>query len=101
MSKHTPGPWAVDANVVIGPPNSGHEIEYDGVDHAVVAIRETLDPVRWEHDARLIAAAPTMLRVLEDFATAKPEDLATLLMTKLNAMNIVTMLKGVEEDEDE
>jgi hypothetical protein len=64
--KHTPGPWTVDANVVIGPPNSGHEIEYDGVEHGVVAVRDTLDPVRWAHDSALIAAAPDCKKALEE-----------------------------------
>ena len=40
-----------------------------------------------------------MLKVLEDFATARPEDLATMMMVRLNAMNIIAMLKGKEENE--
>jgi len=53
-----------------------------------------------EANAQLIAAAPTMLKVLEDFATAKPEDLATMMMVRLNAMNIIAMLKGKGESDE-
>lgn len=68
MSKHTPGPWVVDALV------DGYDI------HAPVArchIATASDPeMVWgaigrEADARLIAAAPEMLAALELIESAK------------------------------
>jgi hypothetical protein len=55
MSKHTPGPWEVDepGTIYVGGWEGPYRIEM-GADH--------------EADARLIAAAPDMLRVLEDVA---------------------------------
>lgn len=59
MNKHTPGPWHVNS--------SGAEIVEDrGIVIAEVFDRGTETP-RPQANARLIAAAPDMLRALQDF----------------------------------
>jgi hypothetical protein len=54
-TQHTPGPWRIgDAGfTVFGPPKPG-------------ALPETIAPVKNRANARLIAAAPELLEVLED-----------------------------------
>ena len=99
MSKFTQMQWAFDDDDGAGPivvymPDAPED-ERDGV---CVLENDEIPRADLVAIAKLITAAPSMLRVLEDFATAKPEDLATLLMTKLNAMNIVTMLKGAGDE---
>ena len=58
MSKHTPGPWAVERDAE----GRLHVVEGDFLDVAEVGYLSGPDP---EANARLIAAAPELLEALE------------------------------------
>jgi hypothetical protein len=77
-SKHSPGPWSMDAGFVIGrfPDGSIHDICDPRC--APVEFSDTMDA-----NARLIAAAPEMLTALDKIhswlvtaAIASPQDMA-------------------------
>jgi hypothetical protein len=68
--KHTPGPWTVDADLILSAPNPavsphrlGWDYTVDGEGVLIVACQESLT-TDWEADARLIAASPSMLEAL-------------------------------------
>lgn len=65
MSKHTPGPWTVhDDTDISGIENDPENKCIGSVDVAHVYLRTV--PGRHEANARLIAAAPDLLAVLQD-----------------------------------
>lgn len=68
-SKHTPGPWKVHPyrNVSVGPYNKGIDVGPYGraVARVIGAFEEQHAGPEAEANARLIAAAPEMLRVLK------------------------------------
>ena len=63
MSKHTPGPWAVERDAE----GRLHVVEGDFLDIAEVGYLSGPDP---KANARLIAAAPELLAALEGLKTA-------------------------------
>ena len=75
MSRHTPGPWRVFGRM------TGKVISENGP--GMVEICETGDfrdaelvpfnAERWNADARLIAAAPDMLKALEEISDIEPD----------------------------
>lgn len=56
---HTPGPWTVRKSL------AGTQVL-----HITSAVRETIAAVNSDADARLIAAAPELLAILQDFASS-------------------------------
>ena len=62
MSKHTPGPWEADGTEVIGQIEWTYEIA-TAWSNAEISVDDA------EANARLIAAAPDLLEVVERFAT--------------------------------
>jgi hypothetical protein len=57
MSKHTPGPWTVD-------PEGEHAVEVEGATGAIVCT--VYQPANDAPDARLIAAAPELFKILNE-----------------------------------
>jgi hypothetical protein len=67
MSKHTPGPWTVDRI----PATYGEELDYPEVQgFRVPASTYRYDAQRVEANARLMAAAPELLSLVERFVGA-------------------------------
>lgn len=58
MSTHSPGPWCVDAR-------SGHVMIVSGVAHYVAEVTGAPSNAGTQTDARLISAAPELLRRLK------------------------------------
>ena len=70
MSKHTPGPWMWDCDVIKNDP-------LERVRYRVVARGKTVTQCYYsssdesaQHDARLIAAAPDLLEALREYRAA-------------------------------
>lgn len=61
--KHTPGPWKIKQNAPC------EILSSDGYTDRVAIINPDLGNSNWMQDARLIAAAPDMLEVLEKVQT--------------------------------
>ena len=68
MSKHTPGPWKVYAN--LGDHNTLKVMADDGMDVVAVVHNHSLIEGEPEPDANLIAAAPEMLTQLKSLVSA-------------------------------
>lgn len=57
--KHTPGPWSIDSNNIIGPKSDG--AQYQGA-HEVIA--RLSDPIYCKENQRLILSAPELIDAL-------------------------------------
>lgn len=76
MSKHTPGPWTHEGQGdITGVENDPANGCVGEVDVACVYLRTV--PGRHEANARLIAAAPDLLKALEDIAGYYPNSWAS------------------------
>ncbi len=74
MTKHTPGPWAYDGNVIGSVKSS---LGLVAITYGPGGTDEddddrTLDHGSMKPNARLIAAAPTMLAALKELAAIEP-----------------------------
>lgn len=72
MTEQTPGPWCFEAE------NGRAHPRVYGADNSLVAEVGNANLMRWEawdHDARLIAAAPEMLAALQQMLTDPPATL--------------------------
>jgi hypothetical protein len=88
--KHTPGPWQSGGCVVYGPDGAGVADLVAGVCN-----HNGRSPDETEANARLIAAAPELLKALEPFAAIDVEG-TTLTLEHLE--NARAAIKAAKED---
>jgi hypothetical protein len=60
---HTPRPWEIDGDLILGPVGSGDDCTRVDGPHAVICTGESSS--HWEYDAPLLKAAPNLLEALE------------------------------------
>lgn len=68
QTKHTPGPWMIDGDQILGP-GDDYLIETDEGDQWFTQVCQGSG--NWEANARLIAAAPDLLHACNVIMTAE------------------------------
>ena len=92
MSKHTPGPWEIDAEYMV----CKLDALYVGSNH----IQPKNDLESEEADARLIAAAPRMKKALERIHEMRFQDLYAEDLLESIGIEAVNALQEAEREQE-
>ncbi len=95
--KHTPGPWAVDAELAVSIYDAAQSNEWQAVGFYDQDGFAEIVAMAQPANVHIIAAAPEMLQLLKEAEMQSGKNLPVKKETRLKIQNIIAKVEGSEE----